>query len=199
MADNKKIYNMKKLFSLAIAAFFTVSLFAQTTWKADPMHSKLTFTVTHLGIADVAGLFKTFDVTAVANQPNFSDAVFELSVDVASINTEVQMRDDHLKSPDFFEVEKYAKMTFKSTAIKKSGNNKYQLTGNLTLHGVTKQVTMNLWYRGTIENPQSKAITSGFQLTGVLKRSDFNIGSKFPAPMISDEVQIKADGEFIKQ
>ena len=163
------------------------------------MHSKLTFTVTHLGIADVAGLFKTFDVTAVANQPNFSDAVFELSVDVASINTEVQMRDDHLKSPDFFEVEKYAKMTFKSTAIKKSGNNKYQLTGNLTLHGVTKQVTMNLWYRGTIENPQSKAITSGFQLTGVLKRSDFNIGSKFPAPMISDEVQIKADGEFIKQ
>lgn len=190
---------MKKLFSILVVALLSTTLFAQTTWKVDPMHSKLTFTVTHLGIADVAGLFKTFDVTAVANQPDFSDAVFELSVDVASINTEVQMRDDHLKSADFFEVTKYPKMTFKSTAVKKVGENKYTLTGDLTLHGATKQVTMDLWYRGTIENPQSKAITSGFQLTGTLKRSDFNIGSKFPAPMISDEVQIKADGEFIKK
>jgi polyisoprenoid-binding protein YceI len=190
---------MKKLFSLGVAVLLSISLFAQTTWKADPMHSKLTFSVTHLGISDVAGLFKAFDVTAVANQPDFSDAVFELSVDVASINTEVQMRDDHLRSADFFEVEKHPKMTFKSTSVKKSGQNKYQLTGDLTLHGVTKPVTMDLWYRGTIENPQSKAVTSGFQLTGVLKRSDFNIGPKFPAPMLSDEVQIKADGEFIKQ
>lgn len=190
---------MKKLLSLFSALILTVSLFAQTTWKADPMHSKLTFTVTHLGISDIAGLFRTFDVTAVAGKPDFSDAVFELSVDVASINTEVQMRDDHLKSADFFDVEKYAKMTFKSTDIKKSGTNKYLLTGNLMLHGITKPVTMNLWYRGTIENPQSKAFTSGFQITGVLKRSDFNVGPKFPSPMISDEVQIKADGEFVKQ
>ncbi|HRO48169.1 YceI family protein [Agriterribacter sp.] len=190
---------MKKLFSFGVAVLLSISLFAQTTWKVDPMHSKLTFSVTHLGISDVAGLFKTFDVTAVAKQADFSDAVFELSVDVASINTEVQMRDDHLRSADFFEVEKYAKMTFKSTSVKKSGQNKYQLTGDLTLHGITKPVTMDLWYRGTIENPQSKAVISGFQLTGVLKRSDFNIGPKFPAPMISDEVQIKADGEFIKQ
>lgn len=190
---------MKKLFSILVVALLSTTLFAQTTWKADPMHSKLTFTVTHLGIADVAGLFKTFDVTAVANQPDFSDAVFELSVDVASINTEVQMRDDHLKSADFFEVAKYPKMTFKSTAVKKVSENKYTLTGDLTLHGATKPVTMDLWYRGTIENPQSKAITSGFQLTGTLKRSDFNIGPKFYAPMISEEVQIKADGEFIKK
>ncbi len=190
---------MKKLFSILAVSFLSTALFAQTTWKVDPMHSRLTFTVSHLGISDVAGLFKTFDVTAVANQPNFSDAVFELSVDVASINTEVQMRDDHLRSADFFDVEKYPKMTFKSTSVKKSARNKYKITGDLTLYGITKPVTMDLWYRGTIENPQSKAITSGFQLTGVLKRSDFNIGTKFPAPMISDEVQIKADGEFIKQ
>ena len=190
---------MKKLFSILAVTFLSTALFAQTTWKVDPMHSKLTFSVTHLGISDVAGLFKTFDVTAVTNQPDFSDAVFELSVDVASINTEVQMRDDHLKSADFFEVAKYPKMTFKSSSVKKISENKYQLTGDLTLHGITKPVTMDLWYRGTIDNPQSKAPTSGFQLTGILKRSDFNIGSKFPAPMISDEVQIKADGEFIKK
>ncbi|HRN58372.1 MAG TPA: YceI family protein, partial [Agriterribacter sp.] len=106
---------MKKLFSILTVLLLSTALFAQTTWKADPMHSKLTFTVNHLGISDVAGLFKTFDVTAVANQPDFSDAVFELSVDVASINTEVQMRDDHLRSADFFDVETYPKMTFKST------------------------------------------------------------------------------------
>ena len=190
---------MKKLFSILVVTFLSTALFAQTTWKVDPMHSKLTFTVTHLGISDVAGLFKTFDVTAVANKPDFSDAVFELSVDVASINTEVQMRDDHLRSADFFAVEKHPKMTFKSSSVKKIGENKYQLTGDLTLLGITKPITMDLWYRGTIENPQSKAVTSGFQLTGVLKRSDFNIGPKFPAPMISDEVQIKADGEFVKK
>ena len=190
---------MKKLFSFAVTALLSITLFAQTTWKADPMHSKLTFSVTHLGISDVAGLFKTFEATAVAGQSDFSDAVFTLSVEVGSVNTEVQMRDDHLRSADFFEVEKYSHMAFKSTSIKKRGQNKYQLTGNLTLHGVTKPVTMELWYRGTIENPQSKAVTAGFQLTGVLKRSDFNIGPKFPAPMISDEVQIRADGEFIKQ
>ncbi|MBW7893184.1 MAG: YceI family protein, partial [Chitinophagaceae bacterium] len=119
--------------------------------------------------------------------------------DVASINTEVSMRDDHLRSADFFEVEKYPKMTFASNAIKAKGQGRYELTGNLTLHGVTKPVTMELWYRGTIENPQSMAVIFGFQLTGVLKRTDFNIGPKFPAPGISNEVQIKADGEFIKQ
>lgn len=191
--------SMKKLSTLIVAAFISVTLFAQTNWKADPNHSKLTFTVTHLGISDIFGLFKTFDVTVIAGKSDFSDAVFTLSADVSSINTEVQMRDDHLRSADFFEVAKYPQMTFKSTGIKKISENKYRLTGNLSLHGITKPVAMDLWYRGTIENPQSKAVTAGFQLTGVLKRSDFNIGPKFPAPAISDEVHIRADGEFVKQ
>lgn len=191
--------SMKKLSTLIVAAFISVTLFAQTNWKADPNHSKLTFTVTHLGISDIFGLFKTFDVTVIAGKSDFSDAVFTLSADVSSINTEVQMRDDHLRSADFFEVAKYPQMTFKSTGIKKISENKYRLMGNLSLHGITKPVAMDLWYRGTIENPQSKAVTAGFQLTGVLKRSDFNIGPKFPAPAISDEVHIRADGEFVKQ
>jgi polyisoprenoid-binding protein YceI len=190
---------MKKLLSFLIVALLSTPIFAQTTWKADPMHSKLTFSTTHLGISDIAGLFKTFDVTVTANQENFSDAAFTLSADLGSINTEVEMRDNHLKSADFFEVEKYPKMTFKSTAIQKNGKDKYKLTGNLTIRDITKPVTMDLWYRGTIENPQSKATTAGFQLTGKIKRSDFNVGPKFPAPMISDEVRIKADGEFIQK
>lgn len=190
---------MKNVFSLLFVALISTSAFAQTSWNVDKAHAKLAFSTVHLGISDVSGHFNEFDATIVAAEEDFSDAVFELTVDVASIDTEVGMRDDHLRSPDFFEVEKYPEMTYKSTSIKKSGQDRYTLTGDLTLHGVTKPVTMELWYRGTITNEQSKAITSGFQVTGIIKRSDFNVGPKFPFGMISDEVAIQADGEFIKQ
>ncbi|MBF0694946.1 MAG: YceI family protein [Flavobacterium sp.] len=189
---------MKKLFSLLFVGLLSSTMVAQTSWKADPMHSKLTFSATHLGIADVAGLFKNFELTATGKNADFSDAVFELSADVASIDTEVDMRDEHLRSADFFEVEKYPKMTFKSTSIKKSGDNRYKVTGNLTIRGMSKPVTLDFWYRGTVENPQSKATTAGFQVTGTIKRSDFGVGPNFKPPMISDEIAIKADGEFIK-
>jgi polyisoprenoid-binding protein YceI len=190
---------MKKLFSLLIVAFLSASLFAQTKWNADPMHSKLTFSITHMGISDVDGLFNKFTASATASKADFSDAVFELSVDVPSINTQVEMRDNHLRSADFFEVEKYPTMTFKSTSITKVSKDKYKLTGNLTLRGITKSVTMDLWYRGTNVDDKTKKSTSGFQLTGTIKRSDFNVGPKFPEPMLSDEVKIKADGEFISE
>lgn len=190
---------MKKVFSLLVVALISTSLFAQTTWEADNAHSKLGFSITHLGISDLTGLFNAFDATITTTKEDFSDAVFELSTDVKSIDTEVEKRDDHLKSADFFNAEKFPTFSFKSTSIKNAGKNKYKLTGDLTLHGITKSVTMDLWYRGTIESPMSKAPTSGFQLTGTLNRSDFNLGSGFPAPMLSDEVEIKADGEFVKQ
>jgi polyisoprenoid-binding protein YceI len=190
---------MKKLFSLLIVAFLSASLFAQTKWNADPMHSKLTFSITHMGISDVDGLFNKFQASATASKADFSDAVFELTVEVPSINTQVEMRDNHLRSADFFEVEKYPTMTFKSTSITKISKDKYKLTGNLTLRGITKSVTMDLWYRGTNVDDKTKKSTSGFQLTGTIKRSDFNVGPKFPAPMLSDEVKIKADGEFISE
>jgi hypothetical protein len=89
-------------------------------------------------------------------------------------------------------------MTFKSTSIKEISKDKYKLTGNLTIHGITKPVTMDLWYRVTAENPMNKVTSAGFQLTGSLKRSDFGIGPKFLPTMIGDIVSIKADGEFIK-
>ncbi len=148
---------MKKLYSILIIAIISVNyLFSQTTWKADPMHSKLTFTVTHLSISDIFGLFQKFDATVISSQPDFSDAVFELSADVASVNTEVKMRDDDLRSPHFFDIEKFPKMTFKSTSISKTEENRYKLSGDLKLHGITKPVTMDLWFRGTINDAMSK-------------------------------------------
>jgi len=101
-----------------------------------------------------------------------------------------------LKSDHFFDAAKYPYITFKSTSIKPHGKDKYTLYGDLTMHGVTKPVSMELWYRGTITNPMSKKQDAGFKLTGAINRLDFNIGSQYPAAAISDKVSIKADGEF---
>jgi polyisoprenoid-binding protein YceI len=190
---------MKKL-AIVLSAFIVLTAFtkALTTWQNDDPHSQLGFTVTHLGIADVSGTFNDIDVNVTSSKTDFSDAQFELTAKTASIDTRVEARNNHLKSADFFDVEKYPTMTFKSSTIKNVGKDQYKLSGNLTLHGITKPVTMDLVYKGTIENPMSKKQTAGFQITGVIKRSDFAIGEKFPAPMISNEVRIKADGEFIQ-
>lgn len=188
---------MKKTILIALVAFLCqTTLQAQTIWKSDKAHSKLNFSIVHLGISDIEGLFRDFDVTISASKTDFSDGVFELTAAVKSIDTEIEKRDDHLRSPDFFDAEKFDKITFKSSTIKPNGKGKYILIGNLTMHGITKAVSMDLVYRGTIVHPMSKANIAGFQLTGTLKRSDFNIGPNFKAPMLSDEVIIKADGEF---
>jgi len=189
---------MKKVIAIVTLWLAATAFTAIDTWKNDKPHSQLGFTVTHLGINDVSGTFNDFDVTVQSAKEDFSDAVFELTAKVASIDTRVEARNNHLKSPDFFDAEKYPEMTFKSTAIKKAGKSAYALSGNLTIHGVTKPVTLHLVYRGKTTNPMSNAVTVGFQLTGNIKRSDFSVGSKFPEAVISDIVRIKADGEFTK-
>ncbi|MGH2565903.1 MAG: YceI family protein, partial [Ginsengibacter sp.] len=114
--------------------------------------------------------------------------------------TEVEMRDDDLRSTNFFDVAKYPAMTFKSTSIINTTGMKdrFKIIGNLTLHGVTRSVTMDLWYRGAHEDAMSKKTKAGFQITGIINRSDFNVGPVDPFD-ISNDIMIKADGEFIKQ
>jgi len=191
---------MKKIVTvLAAALFMQTAVFAQSTWKADKAHSHVTFTITHLAVSDVDGTFKDFDASIVAAKPDFSDAKFSFSANTASVNTENDMRDKHLKSPDFFDVEKFPTLTFTSTSIAAAGTNKYKVTGNLTLHGVTKPITLDLVYRGTITHPMTKGLDAGFKATGTIKRTDFGFGSKFGSPMLSDEVELSASGEFLKQ
>ena len=162
----------KQLMLFLTAVLLSVSAIAQTTWVEDPMHSKLGFTVTHLGIADVPGYFDDYDVTITSAKPDFSDAVVELTAQTKSINTQVDPRDNHLRSADFFNVEKYPTMTFKSTSIKKLKDGNYELTGDLTIHGTTKQVKVNMLYRGTTANPNANgAPVAGIQITGTIKRS----------------------------
>ncbi len=185
---------------LAITLFVVATAFTivNHTWKSDKAHSQLVFTVTHLGISDVSGTFNDFDVTVQSSKADFSDAVFEMKAKVNSISTRVEARDNHLKSADFLNADQFPEMTFKSKEIFKNKKNNYKLTGDLTIHGVTKTVTMDVDYRGKTTNPMSNKETVGFQVSGDIKRSDFNIGASFPEMVISDVVRIQFDGEFIK-
>lgn len=190
---------MKK-FIFILSVFFALTAFTvlNTHWKIDPPNSQLSFTVNHLGINHVTGFFHDFDVAIQSAKPDFSDAVVTLQAKTASIDTRVDARDNHLKSADFFDAEKFPEISFKSTSLKATGDNHYELTGDLTMHGITKKVTLDMEHVGTVQNPMNKKPTAGIRITGTIKRSDFNIGEKFPNAVISDEVTIKGDGEFVQ-
>jgi polyisoprenoid-binding protein YceI len=186
---------------LSVATLLSISAtYAQTTWTADKAHAKVGFTVTHLMLTEVDGNFKNYDAKITATKPDLSDAVVEFTADVNSINTENDRRDTHLKSPDFFDAAKYPTVTFKSTSFQKVEGKKYKLAGNLTMHGVTKPVTLDAVLTGPVvmENPRGKQEKAGLKLSGTLKRSDFGVGSSSTA-VVSDEVELKATGEFAKQ
>lgn len=190
---------MKKSF-LFLSAFFVLTAFAvvANSWKNDPAHSQLAFTVKHFGINKITGHMLDFAVDVQSSKADFSDAVVTLNAKTASLNTRIDARDNHLKSADFFDAEKYPEITFRSTGIKADGKNKYKLTGDLTMHGVTKQVTMEMEHKGTVQNPNNNKPIAAIVVKGKIKRSDFNIGGKFPANIISDEVYIRGDGEFVQ-
>ena len=192
---------MKKYFAILLLLTISLQSFAQNVWAVDPDHSKLTFSITHLGISDIEGLFNTFEATISSEKSDFSDAVLEMTAEVKSINTQVEARDKHLRSADFFDVERFPKMYYKSTSIRKDGKEKgrYISNGYLTMHGVVKPLELKLWYRGTMENPGNKKTAAGFQVTGSLQRSDFALGEKFPEAILSNEVMLKADVEFTKK
>ena len=188
---------MKKILFSILAMSLSLAVSAQQSWSNDPMHSRLGFVVKHLTISEINGQFSDFSVKVKAGKADFSDMKVNLTAKTASISTGIEMRDNHLKTADFFDVEKYPELTFESTSMKKISNKKFQLTGNLSIHGVTKPVTLNVLYYGTVVNPMSKKNTFGFHITGALKRSDFGIGPKFPEQVVSDVIRIVADAEFL--
>jgi polyisoprenoid-binding protein YceI len=181
---------------LAVVALFSFTVVEQFSYSVDNAHSRLGFTIKHMGISDFNGNFGKFETKITTSKADFSDAVVELSADVNTINTGNEMRDGHLKSGDFFETEKFPTLTFKSTTFKLVKGKNYKIEGDLTLHGVTKKVTLNAVHYGNVENPQNKKTVAGFKVTGVIKRSDFGIGAGFPAPGLSDEVNLIADLEL---
>ncbi|HTB30441.1 MAG TPA: YceI family protein [Bacteroidia bacterium] len=190
---------MKKL-SLLVASAFVLFAFKPidtATWTVDRMHSRMGFIINHLGVNDILGSFDTYDCKISTSKADFSDATIEMTADVNSINTGAEKRDSHLKSPDFFDATQFGTITFKSKSVKKVDDKTITVKGDLTMHGVTKEVELKLVHKETV-NPMSKKDLAGIAITGTIKRSDFGIGAKFPAPMLSDEVMLDAHGEFGK-
>ncbi|MBD2751646.1 YceI family protein [Spirosoma validum] len=187
---------MKKVIMAAALLFSSAGAFAQT-WTLDKAHSNLGFTVTHMMLSEVDGKFQDFDVKMTSSKPDFTDAQIELTADVNSVNTNQEKRDGHLKTADFFDAAKYPTLAFKSKSISKVSGNKYKLMGDLTMHGVTKPVTLDAVITGPVTNPQSKKTLAGFKVTGEVKRADFTLG-KAPEAVVSDEIGIRASGELVK-
>lgn len=189
---------MKKTILSICVMLLAFGVSAQQSWSNDPMHSRLGFVVKHLTISEISGQFSDFSVKVKTSKPDYSDMKVSLSAKTSSISTGVEMRDNHLKTADFFDVQTYPEMTFESVSLKKITDKKFNLTGNLTIHGVTKPVTLTVVYYGTVVNPMNKKETFGFHITASIKRSDFGIGPKFPEQVVSDVVRIVADAEFSK-
>ena len=184
---------MKKISLLAIALLMTIAVSAQK-WTLDKAHSKLTFTVTHLLMSEVDGVFKSFDASITSSKEDFSDATFELTADMTKVTTNNDMRDGHLQKEDIFNTDEFQTITFTSTGIKRPGGNQYAPSGNLTLKGVTKPLTLNLTKLGTGTNRQGKKLV-GFKVTGTIKRTDFGVGA-MPAAVVAEDVELTASGEF---
>jgi len=195
---------MKKLLSIMATLLLISNIsFAQVKWSVDPAHTNVRFEVNHLGISFVDGEFTKLDGNIeTKDSTSFENAKVEFEIDVNSINTRVEARDQHLKSDDFFSAEKFPKMTLKNATLKKSGKGKYKLAGELTIKGVTKPVSFNvIQNNGIITDPWSKT-RAGFTASTVINRFDYNISydDKLPSgvPAVAADIEITVNVEVVK-
>ncbi|MDC6389333.1 YceI family protein [Maribacter sp. PR1] len=186
---------MKKNLSLLALVFCSV-LTAQSTWTADKAHSKIGFAVTHLLISEVDGNFDEFEISATAGD-TFMDPTFDVSITTSSVDTDNERRDGHLKSSDFFDVEAHPTMTFKTTSVEKTGDNTFKMTGDLTMHGVTKPVTLEGKVNGVITDQRSQKLKAGLKLTGTIDRTEFGVGEE--SATIGSEIDMTINLEMAQQ
>lgn len=192
---------MKRLLlASALLAFAVPFASAQSsTWKADSAHSAVEFGVRHMGLSTVRGHFGKVEGTIVYNQTDIAKSSVTATIDVAGIDTGQSPRDSHLKTDAFFDVAKFPIATFTSTSVAKTATG-LSVTGNLTLHGVTKPVTLAVDGPVTpVESPMDHKLHSGFEATTTISRTAFGIGTQFPAAMVGDDVKLTIDLEIVKQ
>jgi len=190
---------IKFLIAMVIGMMIISKSEAQTKWTLDNAHTGVKFTVTHLVISEIEGAFKSFTGSMTAAKPDFSDAQIDFSVDIASINTDNEMRDTHLKADDFFNAEKFPKMIFKSISMNKLSGNKYELTGNLTIRDVTKKVKFAVTYGGTVKDPWGN-VKAGFKATATINRLEYglkwNTVTEAGGAVVGSDVTIIINAEF---
>ena len=196
----KSISKLSLIFGLAWSLTLTAT--AQNKWVTDNAHTSIKFTATHLVISEVEGNFKTFSGTMESSKPDFTDAKISFSVDIASINTDNEMRDKHLKSDDFFNADKFPKMTFTSTSFKKLKENKYELEGNLTIRDIIKKVKFDVNYGGMAKDPWGNTHIA-FKAHTSINRFDYNLKwntlTEAGGAVVGKDIDIMVNVEFLPQ
>ncbi len=174
----------------------------ETKWALDPSHSEIAFKVKHMMIANVKGLFKEFEINVTSNGVDFTDAQIDFQMKAASIETGDANRDGHLKSADFFDVENFPLITFKSNSLANINDEIYVLDGDLTIRGVTKSVKLDVEFGGILNDPWGNT-KAGFTLNGKISRKEFglvwNAALESGGVLVSDEVKIICEVELAKQ
>jgi polyisoprenoid-binding protein YceI len=191
---------MKRLAILTgILALATPLALAQTsTWVSDPNHSEVDFSIIHMSVSKVHGRFGNVKATIVYNQADVTKSTVTATIGVDTVDTGVDQRNNHLKSPDFFDVANLPTATFTSTSVARNGSH-LTVTGNLTVHGVTRPVVLDVeGPNGSMTDPKGQVHT-GFSATTSLDRTAFGVGPKFPAAMVGDEVKLDIELEVVKQ
>ncbi|KYD11688.1 YceI family protein [Heyndrickxia sporothermodurans] len=172
-------------------------------WTVDTAHSSIDFSVKHMMVSKVKGAFQQFNASVEADPTDLTTANIDFNIDVASIDTRNSDRDNHLRSADFFDVENYPTMTFKSTNITKTDDDEYKVTGDVTLHGVTRSETFSVTFEGLAKDPMSGAEKVGFSATGKLKRSDYgltwNAALETGGVLVGDEIKVAIEIEAAKE
>ena len=186
---------MKRIIFAFFAVLLGISLSAQTSYKVDAAHSSINFKVKHLGITFVSGKFEKFDGGVIGNLNNLESARVFFNVETASVNTSVQKRDDHLRSADFFDVEKFPSMSFESTGIEKVDDENYKLKGVLQIKDVSKPVTFDVKYGGTTKGRNGEEII-GFIAKNTINRFDYNVSYDPELSSIGKDVHITLYLEF---
>ncbi|QCG93239.1 polyisoprenoid-binding protein [Azospirillum sp. TSA2s] len=191
----------KTLFAAALFAATAVgsvvpAFAAPVSYKIDPAHTAVAFIVNHVGFSNVIGRFNTVGGDVSFDKDAVEKSVVNVTIDTTSVDTNHAKRDEHLRSPDFFNAKEFPKMTFKSTKIEKTGDKTGKLHGDLTMLGVTKPVVLDVTFNKDGVSPASKLETAGFSARGTVKRTEF--GMKYGAPAIGDDIQLLIEVEAVK-
>jgi polyisoprenoid-binding protein YceI len=187
---------MRAMKVLALAALLGSAFAVQATpvtYKLDPNHTMVLFSWNHFGFSNPTANLGIDEGTLVYDAANPAKSSVEVTLPLANLDTHVSALDEHLKKPDFFDADKYPVVTFKSTRVEPLGGNKFKVTGDLTVHGVTKPVVLDATLNKAGMQPMLKVPAVGFDATGTIKRSDFGVGAY--VPNVSDEVQIRITTE----
>jgi polyisoprenoid-binding protein YceI len=187
----------RTLSALAVALLLTLSAAAQDTWKIDPPHTAAQFSVRHLGISTVRGAFTKVSGTVIYDAANLGKSSIETTIDATSVDTRVEMRDKDLRSPNYLDVEKYPTITFKSKKVEAAGAGKLKVTGDLVIHGVTKEVVLDVdGPSAPIKDPWGNQ-RMGASATTKINRMDFGVAGG--PGVVGDDITITLDIEMTKQ